>query len=102
MYRDGGTSHIMVKFHLKLTLLNMQTMNLRVKYHRTRSKFENLSRSAALTQFVKYISDETTRNHSINSPKHPKALENYARDECTCENLKTMPEMNVLVKTQEI
>ena len=53
----------------------MQTMNFRVKYRRTRSKFENLSRSAALTQFVKYISDETPQNHSINSPK---ALENYA------------------------
>ena len=78
MYRDGGASHIMVEFHLKLTLLNMQTMNFRVKYRRARSKFENLSRSAALTQFVKYISDETTQNHSINSPKHPKALENYA------------------------
>ena len=56
----------------------MQTMNFRVKYRRTRSKFENLSRSAALTSFVKYISDETPQNHSINSPKHPKALENYA------------------------
>ena len=56
----------------------MQTMNFRVKYRRTRSKFENLSRSAALTQFVKYISDETPQNHSINSLKHPKALENYA------------------------
>ena len=55
----------------------MQTMNFRVKYRRTRSKFENLSRSAALTQFVKYISDET-QNHSKNTPKHPKALENYA------------------------
>ena len=42
------------------------------------SKFENLSRSAALTQFVKFISDETPQNHSINTPKHPKALENYA------------------------
>ena len=55
----------------------MQTMNFRVKYRTARSKFENLSRSAALTQFVKYISDETPQNHSINSPKHPKALENY-------------------------
>ena len=55
----------------------MQTMNFRVKYGTTRSKFENLSRSAALTQFVKYISDETPQNHSINSPKHPKALENH-------------------------
>ena len=53
-------------------------MNFRVKYRRICSKFENLSRSAALTQFVKYISDETPQNHSINSPKHPKALENYA------------------------
>ena len=53
-------------------------MNFRVKYRRTRSEFENLSRSAALTQFVKYISDETHPNHSINSPKRPKALENYA------------------------
>ena len=46
-------------------------MNFRVKYGRTRSKFENLS--AALTQFVKYISDETPQNHSINSPKHPQS-----------------------------
>ena len=52
-------------------------MDFRVKYRRTRSKFENLSRSAALTQFVKYILDETPQNHSINKPKHPKALENY-------------------------
>ena len=52
-------------------------MNFRVKYRTTRSKFENLSRSTALTQFVKYISDETPQNHWINSPKHPKALENY-------------------------
>ena len=52
-------------------------MNFRVKYRTTRSKFENLSRFAALTQFVQYISDETPQNHSINSPKHPKALENY-------------------------
>ena len=53
----------------------MQTMSFRVKYRRTgsKSKFENLSRSAALTQFV-----NTPQNHSINSPKHPKALENYA------------------------
>ena len=50
-------------------------MNFRVKYRRTRSKFENLSRSAALTQFVKYISDKTPQNHSKNTPK---ALENYA------------------------
>ena len=49
-------------------------MNFRVEYRRTRSKFENLSRSAALTQFVKYISDETPQNHLINSPKHPKTL----------------------------
>ena len=55
-----------------------QCINFRVKYRRTRSKFENLSRSAALTQFVKYISDETPQNHSINTPKHPKAQENYA------------------------
>ena len=53
-------------------------MNFRVKYRRTRTKFENLSRSAALTPFVKYISDETPQNHSMNIPKHPKALENYA------------------------
>ena len=52
-------------------------MNFRVKYRTTRSKFENLSRTTALTQLVKYISDETPQNHSINSPKHPKALENY-------------------------
>ena len=79
MYRDGGASHIMVEFHLKLTLLNHANNEFqRVKYHRTRSKFENLSRSAALTQFVKYISDETPQNHSINRPKHPKAQENYA------------------------
>ena len=78
MYRDGGASRIMVEFHLKPTLLNHATMYFRVKYRRTGSKFENLSRSAALTQFVKYISDETPQNHSINSPKHPKALENYA------------------------
>ena len=56
----------------------MQTVDLRVKYRRTRSKFENLSRSAPLTQFGKYISDETPQNHSKNTPKHPKALENYA------------------------
>ena len=56
----------------------MQTMNFRVEYRRTRSEFENLSCSAALTQFVKYIWDETPQNHLINSPKHPKALENYA------------------------
>ena len=54
----------------------MQTMNFRVKYRTTRAKFENLSRSAALTKFVKYISDETPQNRSINRPKHPKALEN--------------------------
>ena len=42
----------------------MQTMNFRVKYRRTHSKIENLSRSVALTQFVKYISDETPQNHS--------------------------------------
>ena len=55
-------------------------MNFRVKYRRTHSisKFENLSRSAALTQFVKYVSDETAQNYSKNTPKHPKALENYA------------------------
>ena len=53
-------------------------MNFRVKYRRTRSKFEYLSRSAALTQFLKYISDETPQNYSKNTPKHPKALENYA------------------------
>ena len=52
-------------------------MNFRVKYRTTRSKFENLSRSTALTQFVKYISDETPQNHSKIAPKHPKALENY-------------------------
>ena len=56
----------------------MQTLNFRVKYRRTRSKFENLSRSAALTQFVEYVSDETPQNHSKNTPKHPRALENYA------------------------
>ena len=56
----------------------MQTMNFRVKYCRTRSKFDNLSRYTALTQFVKYVSDETPPNHSKNTPKHPKALENYA------------------------
>ena len=53
-------------------------MDFRVKYRRTRSKFENLSHSAALTQFVKYISDETPQNHPKNTPKHSKALENYA------------------------
>ena len=52
-------------------------MNFRVKYRTTRSKFENLSRFTALTQFVKYMLDETAQNHSMNSPKHPKALENY-------------------------
>ena len=56
----------------------MQTMNFRVEYHRTCSKFENLSRSAGLTNFAKYISDETPQNHRKNTPKHPKALENYA------------------------
>ena len=49
-------------------------MDFRVKYRRTRSKFENLSRSAALTQFVKYISDETPQNHSTNTPKHRKTM----------------------------
>ena len=53
-------------------------MNFRAKCCRTRSKFENLSHSAALTQFVKYVSDETPQTHSKNTPKHPKALENYA------------------------
>ena len=43
-----------------------------------RSKFEDLSRFAALTKSVKYISDETPQNHSKNAPKHHKALENYA------------------------
>ena len=57
--------------------LNPNTTNQPTKYRTTRSKFENLSHSAALTQFVKYISDKTPQNHSINSPKHPKALENY-------------------------
>ena len=35
-------------------------MNFRVKYRTTHSKFENLSLSAALTQFVKYISVYTS------------------------------------------
>ena len=35
-------------------------MNFRVKYCTTRSKFENLSCSSALTQFVKYISVYTS------------------------------------------
>ena len=48
-------------------------MNFRVKYRRTRSKFENLSRSVVLTQFVKYMSDETPQNHWINTPKTPQS-----------------------------
>ena len=52
----------------------MQTMNFRVKYRRTHSNIENLSRSVALTQFVKYISHETPQKPF---EKYLKAQENY-------------------------
>ena len=77
----------------------MQTMNFRVKYRTAHSKFENLSRSAALTQFVKYISDETPKNHSINSPKHPKALENYG---ITCQKTFQTPKTTCETRTYTI
>ena len=54
--------------HLKPTLLYHANNEFR-KYRTTRSKFENLSRSAALTQFVKYISvyTSTSRDALISS-----------------------------------
>ena len=54
----------------------MQTMNFRVKYRRTRSKFENLSHSAALTQFVKYISDEPLEKYPL-TPQSTGKLRHY-------------------------